>query len=73
MKSTTNNSFTVGLRDGTPIGLGYLSVSFAFGIFAVGSGFYDVIFQLKIVLQTEPDDFFVFYDEDFVLHVNPPF
>jgi len=38
MKSTTNNSFTVGLRDGTPIGLGYLSVSFAFGIFATASG-----------------------------------
>ena len=28
----------MGIRDGIPIGLGYLSVSFAFGIFAVGSG-----------------------------------
>lgn len=28
----------MGIRDGVPIGLGYLSVSFAFGIFAVGSG-----------------------------------
>ena len=27
-----------GLKDGLPIGLGYLSVSFAFGIFAVGQG-----------------------------------
>ncbi|MBQ8208551.1 MAG: AzlC family ABC transporter permease [Clostridia bacterium] len=33
-----NNSFKMGLRDGIPIFLGYLSVSFAFGIFAVGSG-----------------------------------
>ncbi len=30
--------FREGLRDGLPICLGYLSVSFAFGIFAVGSG-----------------------------------
>lgn len=34
----TNNSFKKGLRDGLPICFGYLSVSFAFGIFAVGSG-----------------------------------
>ena len=33
------NSFRKGLRDGLPICLGYLSVSFAFGIFAVESGF----------------------------------
>lgn len=33
-----NNSFKMGLRDGIPIFLGYLSVSFAFGIFAVGAG-----------------------------------
>ena len=37
MKSL-NNSFSVGVKDGIPIGLGYLSVSFAFGIFAVSSG-----------------------------------
>ena len=30
--------FKKGLLDGLPIGLGYLSVSFAFGIFAVNSG-----------------------------------
>lgn len=30
--------FAQGLRDGLPICLGYLSVSFAFGIYAVGSG-----------------------------------
>ena len=30
--------FRRGLLDGLPIGLGYLSVSFAFGIFAVNSG-----------------------------------
>ena len=30
--------FRKGLLDGLPIALGYLSVSFAFGIFAVGSG-----------------------------------
>lgn len=33
-----NNNFKMGVRDGLPIGLGYLSVSFAFGIFAVASG-----------------------------------
>lgn len=34
-----NNNFFHGLRDGLPICFGYLSVSFAFGIFAVGCGF----------------------------------
>lgn len=32
------NAFRKGLSDGLPIGLGYLSVSFGFGIMAVGSG-----------------------------------
>ena len=32
------NNFTRGITDGIPIALGYLSVSFAFGIFAVSSG-----------------------------------
>lgn len=32
------SKFRKGLIDGLPIGLGYLSVSFAFGIFAVNSG-----------------------------------
>lgn len=35
---TENNSFIMGLRDGIPICLGYLSVSFAFGIFATAAG-----------------------------------
>ncbi len=42
-----NNSFKMGLRDGLPICLGYLSVSFAFGIFAVQSGLY--IWQAVLV------------------------
>ena len=33
-----NNNFLMGIRDGVPICLGYLSVSFAFGIFATSSG-----------------------------------
>ena len=33
-----NKSFAMGIRDGVPICLGYLSVSFAFGIFATGQG-----------------------------------
>lgn len=33
-----NSSFRMGIRDGLPICLGYLSVSFAFGIFATGAG-----------------------------------
>lgn len=32
------NSFRMGIRDGIPICLGYLSVSFAFGIFATSAG-----------------------------------
>ncbi|MBQ5778025.1 MAG: AzlC family ABC transporter permease, partial [Oscillospiraceae bacterium] len=32
------NSFLKGIIDGMPICLGYLSVAFAFGIFAVESG-----------------------------------
>ena len=35
---TENNNFRMGLRDGIPICLGYISVSFAFGIFAGVSG-----------------------------------
>lgn len=34
-----NNSFIKGVIDGLPICFGYLSVAFAFGIFAVGEGF----------------------------------
>lgn len=33
------NSFLKGLKDGVPICLGYLSISFAFGIFACSNGF----------------------------------
>lgn len=33
------NYFTRGLRSGVPIGLGYLSVSFTFGIMAISMGF----------------------------------
>ena len=33
-----NNSFLKGVAAGIPICLGYLSVAFAFGIFAVGNG-----------------------------------
>lgn len=34
-----NKGFVQGIKDGMPICLGYLSVSFAFGIFAVENGF----------------------------------
>ncbi len=33
-----NQNVRMGFRDGLPIGLGYISVSFAFGLFAVSSG-----------------------------------
>ena len=33
-----NKNFVRGMRDGIPIALGYLSVSFGFGILAVGLG-----------------------------------
>lgn len=32
------NNFLTGIIDGIPIGLGYISVAFAFGIFATGAG-----------------------------------
>lgn len=34
----SQNSFSKGFKDGVPIGLGYLSVSFTFGMMAVSSG-----------------------------------
>ena len=38
MKKSVLNSFVQGIRDGIPIGLGYLSVSFTFGMMAVAGG-----------------------------------
>lgn len=38
LSNTENNNFRMGLRDGVPIALGYLPVSFAFGLFATSSG-----------------------------------
>ena len=38
MNKSVLNSFTAGLRDGVPIGLGYLSVSFTFGMMVVAGG-----------------------------------
>lgn len=35
-----NNEFIEGIKNGFPIGLGYLSVSFAFGIMSIESGLY---------------------------------
>ena len=37
-KETKENTFIKGITDGIPICLGYLSVAFAFGIFAVSNG-----------------------------------
>lgn len=52
MKSTglSEYKFTDGLRDGIPIGLGYLSVSFSFGIAAAGSGV--TVFQALLISMT---------------------
>ncbi len=44
------NSFSKGVRDGFSICLGYLSVSFAFGIFAVGSGL--TVWQTLLISMT---------------------
>ena len=41
------NSFKKGLKDGLPIAIGYFSVSFAFGIFAVENGL--TVFQAVII------------------------
>ena len=38
--SKSEDRFIQGIKDGIPIALGYLSVSFAFGIFAVNQGLY---------------------------------
>ena len=37
-EKTTKNQFARGVKDGMPICIGYLSVAFAFGIFATGLG-----------------------------------
>ena len=44
------NDFRQGIRDGIPICLGYLSVSFAFGIFSIGSGL--TIFEALLISMT---------------------
>ena len=49
MRDTTN-SFRKGIFDGLPICLGYLAVSFAFGISAVGNGL--SIFEAVIISMT---------------------
>lgn len=41
------NSYTKGLKDGLPIGIGYFSVAFAFGIFAIENGL--TVFQAVII------------------------
>ena len=38
MKNSNGSQFRYGLKDGVPIGLGYLAVSFTFGIIARGAG-----------------------------------
>lgn len=38
MQKAKTNTYSVGLHDGLPIGLGYLSVSFSFGIMASSLG-----------------------------------
>ena len=48
MKET--NSFKKGLKDGLPICLGYFSVAFAFGIFAIENGL--TVFQAVIISLT---------------------
>lgn len=45
-----NDNFYRGLKDGIPICLGYLSVSFAFGIFAVNSGL--TVLQAVLISMT---------------------
>ena len=45
-----NNNFLKGIKDGIPICLGYLSVSFAFGIFAVESGM--TVIQALLISMT---------------------
>lgn len=47
---TEVNSFKKGLKDGIPICLGYFSVSFAFGIFAIENGL--TVFQATIISLT---------------------
>ncbi len=46
----TDNRYLTGLKDGLPIGLGYLSVSFAFGIIAFQSGLN--VFQSVLISLT---------------------
>lgn len=47
---STNLSFKQGVKDGLPIGLGYLSVSFGFGVMAISTGF--ASYQAVIIAMT---------------------
>lgn len=47
---TEVNSFKKGLKDGIPVCLGYFSVAFAFGIFAVENGL--TVFQATVISLT---------------------
>mgnify|MGYP003317843712 CR=1 FL=1 len=47
MYNETLNNHRMGLRDGLPIGLGYLAVSFTFGIMASSMGF--TIYEAVII------------------------
>ena len=44
------SEFSKGLHDGIPICLGYLSVAFAFGIFASGSGL--TVYETVLISMT---------------------
>ena len=62
------NSFKKGLKDGLPIAIGYFSVSFAFGIFAIENGL--TVFQAVIISllnlkcpTVTPPDFFESYSK----------
>ena len=48
--SDTFENFKEGIKDGIPIALGYLAVSFAFGIQAVSSGL--SVFQATLISLT---------------------
>lgn len=49
-KSKSNRDFFEGIKDGLPIGLGYLSVSFAFGIYAFSYGL--SVFEALLISMT---------------------
>jgi hypothetical protein len=48
--------------------MGLVGIRFCNSLFTIAGRFYGVAFHFEIVLETQANDFFVFYDEYFEIH-----